>query len=141
MIGCKQDHMFCYQCLNKYHGNKPSIRCPSCNQEGMKKSNMRRSMFADRIIKNSKVKCALAYNSNNPKGCKWKGELNGLSKHIQKDCPLFITKCNHCGQHKQRCKLKQHDRICPEKPLSCKLKCSLVFSLFFSFFFFVVFCA
>ena len=67
-ISCKNEHMFCKECLNQYFGNNVARKsCPNCQESGLSKRNIRPSGFARRVINALKVKCELE--------CGWKGTL------------------------------------------------------------------
>ena len=78
------------------------------------------------------VKCRLQYEQEELKQndikyeCKWTGELRDLPEHINQHCQLVIVTCSYCNQSFGKYEIKQHDAVCPEKPLPCTLKCRLV---------------
>ena len=127
-IGCGEDHMFCKGCLNEYFKDRTNTRCPSCRQGGLSTSTMKASKFADRIIRNARVKCELEYQQDNDNNhrCEWTGELSALSNHINHECSLFHMECEHCHTKMKRYEMKEHDKVCPEVPMQCELGCSTV---------------
>eukprot|EP01084_Bolivina_argentea_P296168 510036_1 len=131
-IGCNEDHIFCKGCLDNYCRNKVNIQCPSCRQTGLPKDGIRASKFADRIVRNLKVKCKLQYEQKvdfvydhdfKRLSCEWTGELNKLDSHINDECPLLIIQCEYCKKSMKRYAMQKHDAICPEREILCTKNC------------------
>ena len=80
-IGCRNEHMFCKGCLDKYFQNEMVRKsCPICKEEGLSKQTIKVPQFASRAMNVLKIKCELR--------CGWRGTLGDLHQHKIKDCPL-----------------------------------------------------
>ena len=110
-------HTFCKSCLEAAKRVKSvSSACPVCrNTESVTVFNKQ----ADRIIRSLHVHC-----SNIKKGCKWQGEINSITSHINhKDgCQFQEVNCpNNCGVAYQRRYLTSHvDAKCPCRKVNCQ---------------------
>eukprot|EP01083_Nonionella_stella_P262309 892064_1 len=119
-IGCRQDDMFCRECLEAYFADNAPKRCPSCRQRRLTKDNWRPCKYIDRIVQSEKVKCLLQFTEKSEiYSCEWEGELIYLQKHITIDCPLYWMACDDCQHPIRRCDVQTHASICEEKELLC----------------------
>lgn len=112
-IGCKNEHLFCKVCLDKYFINNISQKCcPQCKVNGLSKQTITEAQFVSRLVNKLKVKCKL--------GCVWTGTLGDLDSHEKNHCLLFQVKCKHCEKYMSRSELMLH--ICPKEKIKCE-KC------------------
>ena len=111
-------HNFCGSCIETVKASNGS--CPMCKEEEYQVVINKERL---RIINGLEVYC-----SNKEKGCQWKGELNNMSIHLNKEkregeCQYESVKCRYkkCQERKQRRYLKYHeDNECPHRPFRCQ---------------------
>ena len=114
-------HHFCTSCIERVYG-----ACPTCRATSYR-------IFPDadrqRYIRELQVYC-----SNKNDGCTWKGELNNLSGHINKnkrdgDCRFEVVECRYwgglpflgCTVKIKRADLANHEeKECPLRPYTCQ---------------------
>ena len=110
-------HTFCRSCLEAAKRVKSvSNACPVCrNEEYVTVFNKQ----ADRIIRSLHVYC---YNIK--KGCKWQGEINAITSHINNrdGCQFQRVYCqNNCGMIYQRRYQTIHVKnACPCRKVNCQ---------------------
>ena len=58
---------------------------------------------------------------NREKSCIWRGTLEALRDHLNKDCKFVEVECPNedCNQKIQRKKLSHHQDNCPKKKIQC----------------------
>eukprot|EP01084_Bolivina_argentea_P290087 498229_1 len=127
-IGCNKDHIFCKSCLDRHFiPINDAQTCPKCRNTGLFKKNIKECQIIQRLVNSLNVKCPLQSeqncNNNNNNTCIWTGELSDLDQHVNKRCPLGHVTCNYCYENMKRYQLQEHDKKCPEKPVSCYLEC------------------
>eukprot|EP01084_Bolivina_argentea_P068695 125042_1 len=97
-IGCENGHVFCKGCLDSYFIPTNAVKaCPSCRVQGLRKSNIKQSLFVERLVNSLKVKCPFQLERNeHDHQCVWSGDLGDLNQHINVQCPLGNIICDYC---------------------------------------------
>ena len=100
-------HHFCESCLNKWLDQQlgSGKRCPHCSTEREAfQTVLNKGLRSE--INQLEIKC-----DNHSEGCKWRGELGTLEKHLESDsgcdfadveCP---NKCQECDPVQKNCKI------------------------------------
>lgn len=137
-------HVYCKNCLdNTKKITATSSACPMCRDEEFI---VYPNKQLDRIVRNLKIFC-----TNKFRGCKWQGELNSVTGHLE-DCQFEVTECDECEEKMQRkylpthnddhcpyrmvtcqychvkttfCDIEEHEQECPKLPLSCPNQCEV----------------
>lgn len=137
-------HVYCKSCLdNAKKITATSSACPMCRDEQF---TVYPNKQLDRIVRSLRIFC-----TNKSRGCKWQGEVNGVTEHLR-DCWFEETECNKCEERMQRqyltihaesqclyrtvtcqycrvkttfCHIEEHKRVCPKLPLSCPNQCDI----------------
>ena len=142
-IGCREDHLFCAQCIERQFASVNFFNCPQCREGQLSRQTLHSSKAVDRLIRKLQVRCKLSQaNGSDSDGgrqqskssqkeemdgegkCEWVGALGDLSDHIKNHCPLSPMKCDHCNVDLKRYQCSQHEDECPEKKVDCELGCS-----------------
>ena len=103
----------CYSCIERIRSDgKP---CPYCNQSI--------ESVLDKQLR-GKVHDLDVYCSKRVDGCKWKGQLRDLERHIKEKCLFRPQPCQYgCGQLFPRSGLTVHETDhCPRRPLEVKFE-------------------
>ena len=140
-------HVFCKSCLDnaKKAAAVVAANCPMCrSEEYMTVPNKQ----IDRVVRSLHVYC-----TNKEKGCKWQGEMNYISghldgcdfedvqcsnkceeivqrqylvSHMEANCPRRMVTCQYCGVDGEHQLIEgEHKELCPKFPLPCPNRCDV----------------
>ena len=113
-------HKFCRKCIERIKDSE--VPCPLCSQPNF---TFLRERALERSLNDWKVWCTYR-----KKGCKWKGRLRKLEKHLNQDlsqenrlngCQFVAVECTYkCGKWFYRCHITTHEtQQCKKRPYSC----------------------
>ena len=113
-------HKFCRECIERIMKTKKP--CALCNEPDF---TFLRERGLERSLKDLEVWC-----SYRKEGCEWKGKLEKLEQHLNRDpspenqlngCQFVAVDCTHkCGEWFQRRHITTHEtQQCKKRPYSC----------------------
>ena len=120
LLNCSCGAHFCKSCIEPVRSSlKP---CPLCKSPFTTLVLDRR---LQRTINGLKIYCPFKLD-----GCKWVGELKGVSEHMNTapsgdckhvGCPYVLLECTHCNKKFQRRSVVEHELRCQKRPVCCEL--------------------
>ena len=109
--------VFCRACIER------NDNCPTCRKANLVSF---RDKGIAQLLGQFEVFCC-----NRRDGCKWKGELGALGRHLNESpspldperlagCDFVKVNCTHCAQPYRRCSLDTHENTeCQQRPCTC----------------------
>jgi hypothetical protein len=136
---CKEGHTYCLTCITD--ALKLNRHCPTCRQSFVGTSSLVKNRAIQNMIDKSTVGCPhgesrsnktqeplckrikteLSASSFSSACCSWQGLYKDLSKHLDNDCELAVCDCplQGCLEKMMRKDLSDHQRVCPNRTVTC----------------------
>ena len=107
-------HVFCKSCLDACSTTSFNVVCPMCRS-------LQFQGFVNKQI-DRKVRSLHVFCVNKEKGCRWKGEINNISNHLDEKCQFQDIRCPYlCETIMQRQQLPYHMKHeCVRRIVKCK---------------------
>lgn len=115
LTSCCGNH-FCLSCVEQVR--REGRPCPLCGAEAKQFTTMLDKYFVRKV---NELEVACKYKE---RGCKWKGSVGSLEKHVdQKEgsCKFMHVECPYlCGTVLPHSDLERHQKSCSRRPYACK---------------------
>ena len=113
-MACKEGHLFCKTCIDRWVNTHNNGNCP-VRRQSLQASDLRNIIAFDRVVESMQVFCP-----RKDSGCSWTGALDRINIH-RRDCLKEPVQCTHpgCGVVVVRGELNPHLATCNMRPENC----------------------